>query len=134
MEDERKKYLDCLLADFSSIKEEIRRRSTLQRFVLVGFLTVLALTFKEMASNTLTSSWITGLWLSSFLALLFYFREDLEIGRLGFVIQFRIAILAAQELRVEWGDIFHSETNQAAPHIDPITALYDTLFNWELYT
>ena len=47
MEDERKKYIDCLLADFSSLKEEIRRRSTLQRFVLVGFLTVLALTFKE---------------------------------------------------------------------------------------
>lgn len=47
MEDERKKYLDCLLADFSSLKEEIRRRATLQRFVLIGFLTVLALTFKE---------------------------------------------------------------------------------------
>ena len=61
MEDERKKYIDCLLADFSSLKEEIRRRATLQRFVLIGFLTVLALTFKEMASNELTSYWIMGL-------------------------------------------------------------------------
>ena len=129
MEDERKKYLDCLLADFSSIKEEIRRRSTLQRFVLVGFLTVLALTFREMASNTLTSSWITGLWLSSFLALLFYSREGLEIGRLGIIIKEPIAISAARELRVGWTEIFHSETNQAAERIDPVTAFYYALFN-----
>ena len=83
MEDERKKYIDCLLADFASIKEEIRRRATLQRFVLLGFAAVLAFTFKEAASNNLSAYWITGLWASSFLALLFYFREGLEIGRLG---------------------------------------------------
>ena len=135
MEDERKKYLDCLLADFSSIKGEIRRRATLQRFVLAAFIAVLAFTFKAATSpGGLSAYWIMGLWVSSALALMFYYREGLEIKRLGFVIQCRIAILAAQELRVEWGDIFHSETNQAAPHIDPITALYDTLFNWELYT
>ena len=87
MEDERKKYIDCLLADFASIKEEIRRRATLQRFVLLGFAAVLAFTFKEAASNTLSAYWITGLWASSFLALLFYFREGLEIGRLGRVIR-----------------------------------------------
>ncbi len=110
-----------------------RRRSTLQRFVLVGFLTVLALTFKEMASDTLTSSWITGLWLSSFLALLFYFREDLEIRRLGTVIQGHIAIRAAHELNVAPMNIFHSETNGSVANIDPITALYDTLFNWVVF-
>ena len=87
MEDERKKYIDCLLADFASIKEEIRRRATLQRFVLLGFAAVLAFTFKEAASNNLSAYWVMGLWGSSFLALLFYFREHLEIGRLGTVIR-----------------------------------------------
>ena len=130
MEDERKLYFDCLLADFSSLKEEIRRRATLQRFVLVGFLTVLALTFRE---NTLTSAWITGLWISSFLALLFYSRESLEIQRLGCVIRCRLAVPAARRLGVGWKDIFHSETNQDVPKIDPITKRYDTLFNWIVF-
>ena len=131
MEDERKKYLDYLLADFASIKEEIRRRSTLQRFVLAGFLTVLAFTFKEMYA--LTAAWTTGLWVSSFLALLFYSRESLEIRRLGYIIRCRLAIPAAQILGVGWKDLFHSETNQGAPRIDPITKLYNRLFKWLVF-
>ncbi len=133
MEDERKKYLDYLLADFASIKEEIRRRSTLQRFVLVAFITALALTFREAASNNLSAYWVTGLWVSSFLALLFYFREGLEIGRLGHVIRCRIALLATREMNVEQGNVFHSETNQGVTSIDPITALYDVVFNWTVF-
>lgn len=136
MEEERKKYIDCLLADFSSIKEEIRRRSTLQRFVLVGFLTVLALTFKEIASNTLTSYWVTGLWLGSFLALLFYFREHLEIGRLGRVIRCHISLKTARELRVERTDVFHSEHPESYVFVNnplPDTAPYDRLFNWIVF-
>ena len=134
MEDERKKYIDCLLADFSSLKEEIRRRATLQRFVLVGFLTVLAFTFKEM--DALTAAWTTGLWLSSFLALLFYFREHLEIGRLGRVIRCHIALKAAQGLRVERTDVFHSEHPESyvfANNPLPDTAPYDKLFNWTVF-
>ena len=131
MEDERKLYFDCLLADFSSLKEEIRRRATLQRFVLVGFLTVLAFTFKEMYA--LTAAWITGLWVGSSLALLFYSRESLEIWRLGCVIRCRLAGPAARRLGVRRKDIFHSETNQDVPKIDPITAHYDTLFNWIVF-
>ena len=130
MEDERKLYFDCLLADFSSLKEEIRRRATLQRFVLVGFLTVLALTFRE---NTLTSAWITGLWISSFLALLFYFREGLEIRRLGTIIRERIAGAVKRNLQPHHQQVFHSETNRAVKNIDPITECYDTLFNWIVF-
>ena len=133
MEDERKKYIDCLLADFASIKEEIRRRATLQRFVLLGFAAVLAFTFKEAASNNLSAYWITGLWVSSSLALLFYFREGLEIGRLGRVIECRIALPVAREFRIGGRDVFPSETNQGIPCIDPITALYDVLFNWIVF-
>ena len=131
MEDERKKYIDCLLADFSSLKEEIRRRATLQRFVLVGFLTVLAFTFKEMYA--LTAAWTTGLWVGSSLALLFYSRESLEIRRLGCVIRCRLAVPAARSLGVGRKDIFHSETNQGVPQIDPITKLYNRLFKWVVF-
>ena len=117
----------------ASRKEEIRRRSTLQRFVLLGFAAVLAFTFKEATSNTLSAYWITGLWVSSFLALLFYFREHLEIERLGRVIECCIAVPAARALHVGRTDIFHSETDQGAAHVDPITALYDRLFNWIVF-
>lgn len=133
MEDEGKKYIDCLLADFASIKEEIRRRSTLQRFALLGFAAVLALTFREAASDDLSAYWVTGLWVSSFLALLFYFREGLEIGRLGTVIRAHIALPAAREFRVGWKNVFPSETNQGIESIDPITALYNVLFNWIVF-
>lgn len=100
MADERKKYIDCLLADFASIKAEIQRRATLQRFVLVGFSAILAFTFKEAASDTLSAYWITGLWISGFLALLFYFREHLEICRLGRIIEKQTAIETARALGV----------------------------------
>lgn len=30
-------------------------------------------------------------------------------------------------------NIFHSETNGSVANIDPITALYDTLFNWVVF-
>ena len=139
MEDERKKYIDCLLADFASIKEEIRRRATLQRFVLLGFAAVLAFTFKEAASNNLSAYWITGLWVSSFLALLFYFREGLEIGRLGRVIRCHIALTAARELRVERTDVFHSEHPESYVLVNclvpgtTVTPLYDRLFNWIVF-
>ena len=136
MEDERKKYIDCLLADFASIKEEIRRRATLQRFVLLGFAAVLAFTFREAASNKLSAYWITGLWVSSFLALLFYFREHLEIGRLGSVIRCHIALRAARELHVERTDVFHSkhpESYTSADNSLPDTTPYDRLFNWVVF-
>ena len=70
---------------------------------------------------------------SSFLALLFYFREGLEIGRLGAVIRDHIARPVAREFRIGGRDVFPSETNQGIPCIDPITALYDVLFNWIVF-
>ena len=81
----------------------------------------------------LTAAWTTGLWVSSFLALLFYSRESLEIRRLGYVIRCRLAIPAARSLGVGWKDLFHSETNQGVPRIDPITKLYNRLFKWLVF-
>ena len=86
--DAGEEYINCLLSDFTSIKGEIARRSTLQRFVLVGFATVLILIFQQSTSYTLTSDWIMGLWVSSALFLQFYMREHIEIRRLGTIIIF----------------------------------------------
>ena len=46
---DQEEQLKCLLADFNSIKTEIGRRSTLQRFVLVAHLAVLAVVFRQVA-------------------------------------------------------------------------------------
>ena len=134
MEEERKKYIDCLLADFSSIKEEIRRRATLQRFVLAGFIAVLAFTFKAATSpGGLSAYWIMGLWISSALALMFYYREGLEIGQLSHIIKSHVAQEASQILNVDREAIFHSEVNPGEVGTGTERGLYDFLFNWILF-
>ena len=134
MDDERKKYIDCLLADFSSLKEEIRRRATLQRFVLAAFIAVLAFTFQAATSPSgLSAYWIMGLWISSALALMFYYREGLEIEQLAHIIKSRIAQEASQILNVGWEAIFHSEVNPGEIGTGTERGLYDFLFNWILF-
>ena len=134
MEEERKRYIDCLLADFSSIKEEIRRRATLQRFVLAAFIAILAFTFKAATSpGGLSAYWIMGLWISSALALMFYYREGLEIGQLSHIIKSHVAQEASQILNVDRETIFHSEVNPGEVGTSSERQLYDLLFNWILF-
>ena len=134
MEDERKKYLDCLLADFSSIKEEIRRRATLQRFVLAAFIAVLAFTFQAATSPSgLSVYWIMGLWISSALALMFYYREGLEIKQLAHIIKSGVAKEASKILRAGREEIFHSEVNPDEIGTSQERQIYDLLFNWTLF-
>ena len=131
---EEEKYIDCLLADFSSLKEGIRRRATLQRFVLAAFIAVLAFTFQAATSPSgLSAYWIMGLWISSALALMFYYREDLEIGQLAHIIKSRIAQEASQILNVGREAIFHSEVNPGEVGTGTERGLYDFLFNWILF-
>ncbi len=140
----REEYTKFLLADFSSLKVEIARRSTLQRFVLVGFGAVLAVTFQQGAPDGISLRWVVGLWISSTLFLQFYVREHLEIQRLGTVIREEIATVAGLVVGVSQKDVFHSETligegciNSKTREYDKkfrrFTQPYDSQFNWIVF-
>lgn len=143
--DAGEEYINCLLADFTSIKGEIARRSTLQRFVLVGFATVLILIFQQSTSYTLTSDWIMGLWVSSALFLQFYMREHIEIRRLGTIIKREIARDAGLILARSPMSLFHSETLLVDQEEQDCRTLwydakfrcwtqpYDAQFNWAVF-
>lgn len=143
--DAGEEYINCLLADFTSIKGEIARRSTLQRFVLVGFATVLILIFQQSTSYPLTSDWIMGLWVSSALFLQFYMREHIEIRRLGTIIKREIARDAGPILSRSPKSLFHSETLLVDQEEQDCrtrwydakfrrqTQPYDAQFNWAVF-
>ncbi len=121
-------YTKFLLADFSSLKVEIARRSTLQRFVLVGFGAVLAVAFRQSVWGEVSLHWIAGLWISSALFLQFYMREHLEIQRLGTIIREEIATAAGDAAEVEQKNIFHSETLIGEKAINSKMHKYDSRF------
>ena len=74
-----------------------------------------------------------GLWISSALALMFSYREDLEIGQLSHIINSRIAQEASQILNVDQEEIFHSAVNPGEVGTGSERQLYDLLFNWILF-
>lgn len=131
--DHQQQYVEYLRADIGSIKEEIARRSNLQRVVLATYIAVIAVVGKGAASHELVAPLLVGLWVSGALALQFYTREGLEICRLGSIIRERIAPIASNILRVQARDLFPSETNNEFPEIDGITSRYDHQFKWMLF-
>lgn len=125
--------LKCLLADFNSIKTEIVRRSTLQRFVLVAQLAVLALVFQQAATSALTSLWVVGLWVSSALAFQFYAREGLEIARLGAIISKKIAPIASELTGAAPQYLFPSQTDPEATDTLERRSAYNREFMWAVF-
>lgn len=129
----QQKHLDYLLADFAAVKAEIARRSTLQRFVLGGYLAVLALVFQQAASLALTAPWLVALWAASAFGFQFYAREGLEIARLGTVIRTRIAPVANAIIGAAPERLLPSETNPEVPATYQQRRTYDRTFNWAAF-
>ena len=126
-------HLDFLRADFTSLKAEIARRSNLQRIAFAVFIAVVAYIGKQVESNQVTAPLLLGLWFASALTLQFYAREDLEIRRLGHIINERIAPIVEKILTLQRRDVLQSETNNKYPEIDKITNRYDIQFLWILF-
>ncbi len=129
----QQKHLDYLVADFTAIKAEIARRSTLQRFALAGYLAVLAVVVQQIMLPTLSAAWIIVLWAASALGFQFYAREQLEIARLATVIRTRIAPLAGQIIGVPPEQLLPSETNPEVAATLPRRRAYDRSFNWAAF-
>ena len=77
------KHLNCLIEDYKAIKSEISRRSELQRFALLAYGGIIALSLKFNENPNLYPTQILLIWLSSSIAYLFYISEDKFIKRLS---------------------------------------------------
>ncbi len=133
LSDTQKRQLDCLLADFGSVKAEIARRSNLQRVVLAAYVTFLVLVARHMLAGLQWSIPVAGLWVGGSVALLFHEREHLEICRLGGLIRTHVAATASQILGVEATALFPSETALVSQLADCRTRAYDVAFFWTCF-
>jgi len=113
LNEREKKQLEYLLADFTAVKSEIARRSTLQWFILGGYFSALAFAFQRVITPNSAGLWLTATWVVAALAYQFYAREYLEIMRLSRdVIRVQIAMRAGHLLNLEREDLLPSETSE----------------------
>jgi|SRR5450759_3449152 hypothetical protein len=128
MNEQEKVWLEYLLADFRAIKDEIARRSNLQKAslaVLVGFN---ALLLNAFVAKEVVGLHIVALWVVTALVFIFDKREGLEIKRLGDIIRNKIAEPVSKLLNIESRKLLPSETDNSEPRIDYMTRIYDNIF------
>ncbi len=126
-------FIQCILADFNSVKSEIARRSGLQRVALVLLLTAYGFLFKfnlDSYDNEPLLGLVFALlaWLASYLTYIFYEREHIEIMRLGGIIRDTMAPKVKELLGKE---VFFSET--FPDHSDKAALLqrdFDSVVYW----
>lgn len=128
------KYIECLIADFNSIKNEIAGRSNLQRISIVGYITIIVFIGREILINSSSILIIFGMWFLSGIVFFYYIREHYEICRLGSIIKERIVPILSSILEVERENIFQSETNNYFENISKKKAVFlFKLFNLLIY-
>jgi len=126
------KYIDCLIADFNSIKAEISRRSNLQRIAIVGFLGIVLSIISSSFFKTHSNLCLIFIWQIDLLVLLFIIREKYEISRLGKIIKEKIAKTASKTLQLKEDEIFHSQTSQNG-ETENTRHYFQIAFNWLLF-
>jgi Ca2+/Na+ antiporter len=75
MTDEQKEQMGFLLADFKAAKDEISRRSNLQKVVLTLLVSFYAWFISNFGVSPIASDKIALLWLVVLLTYIFYERE-----------------------------------------------------------
>ncbi len=131
MNEEQKEQLKFLLADFQAAKNEISRRSDLQKVVLMLLVSFHAwfITTQDLFSIDK----IGILWLVVILAYIFYDREAKEISRLGLIISSRICKYVSEILGKPSTQIIPTEVHESAYPTDELTRKYDIIFNSAIF-
>src|SRR4030067_3498558 len=124
--------IECLIADFGAIKSEIARRSSLQRVVLAAHIGIIAYIVQNAISKETSYIWVFVIWLTALLSTNFYFREDLEIHRLGRIIETKISKYISEHINVPEGELFPSEETYEKKYLK-FTKKYDFEFNWIVF-
>ena len=128
------RQLDFLLADFGALKAEMARRSGLQRVAVALYLGLVAAVAASLPEGKNLSLSAAGLWIGGLVALLFWYREHLEITRLGRLIRDRIGEKAGEILNVPKEDIVPSEAAASIDEsMDSTTRRYHLWFMWLVF-
>jgi hypothetical protein len=125
-------FIECILADFDSVKGEIARRSELQRVAILMLLTAYGFLFKFYLDSydnkpLLGLVFVALASLASYLTKNFYKREHVEIMRLGRIIECQMAPEVKKLLGKE---VFFSET---VPNHSSETRLLQSYFDFVVY-
>ncbi len=126
MEDNKEKLMGFLLADYQSIKNEIARRSNLQKAIHAALVAFYLWMLNNYFSENNKLNLIVVMWAVVILAYLFYQKEHFEIQRLGSIIRNKIAETASGILGVDPKSILPSETDSANEIYDHKTRAYNT--------
>jgi hypothetical protein len=133
MDEKDKKFLEFLLADFSSMKSEIARRSNLQKAVVAAALAFYAWSFQRALSGNVELLVVILAWVVSFLTYTFYAREGGEIRRLGWTIKSKIAVPVGKRLDVRPEEVIPSEAHSSEPNKYGGRKIITNIFNVSLY-
>ena len=106
------KYIDCLNSDFQQIKQEISRRSNLQKAVLTGYIALLSYIFTRIIDMKMNWQIEIAMLIYLLLVQLYNYRESLEIQRLGKIISEKIAPALKEIIGLACvNQIYHSQTS-----------------------
>ncbi len=133
MNEQEKLWLEYLLADYRAIKDEIARRSNLQKAVLAALVGFNAWLLNEFVAREIALLHIAALWTVTILSCIFHAREGFEIARLGSIIREKIAESAARVLKVDARVLLPSETDAGDPRTDGRTRMYDRIFRVSVF-
>jgi hypothetical protein len=93
----------------------------------------LALVFRERATSAASVAWVPAVWISCLLAVLYYVREQLEIGRLAGIIRHGLAADVATLLGATTIHLFPSETNPESTPTKATRLKYHREFLWVVF-
>jgi hypothetical protein len=133
LDDKDQKLMDFLLADFNAIKNEIARRSNLQKAVSASMIAFYAWIFQYSLKTDLTLTLIVLVWIVSFLGFTFYIREGAEIKRLSGIIKMEIAKPISAILGNSPEVVIPSEAHANGPQEYGRRYLVDVLFKIFIY-
>lgn len=133
MEDHEAKQLDYLLADYQAVKNEIARRSNLQRAILAALIAFYLWMLNHFFSTSNQLALIVVMWGVIAITFIFYQKEHIEIQRLGDLIKNKIAEVASSILGVEPKHLLPSETDSSNPTFDVKTRKYDAALIFSLF-
>lgn len=127
------KYIDCLNSDFQQIKQEISRRSNLQKAVLTGYIALLSYIFTRTVDMKMNWQIEIAMLICLLLVQLYNYRESLEIERLGKIISEKIAPSLKEIIDLpSINQIYHSQTSPESfeNSTKKIRRFLSKTFNW----
>ncbi len=133
MDEKEQKLLEFLLADFKSIKNEIARRSNLQKAAIAALLAFYAWEFNSFTTNGSSVEILFFSWGAALLAGTYVYREGHEISKLGWKIKNKISKPVGEIIGFNENSIIPSEAHALESCSDSTSKFISVFFAFVLY-